>query len=319
VRAPRPFRIGWGVLGGAFAAGAVACGWDLSHPFDRESPEVNEAIRALDGGDATTAASTLEQYLSTGPCSESSIGTPELLKKRPNGSFDLGLSLFNVGEAFGRRFGEEELDAGGDEKQKAMRGEQIACALRVLGVIANDPSLAIDLRARARYLEGNLNFLDGHYEEAVAAYDKALTLAPGEADGGDPVGRDAAWNRAIAQKRIEDNKDAGKDSGNDGGGDSGKGDGGNDSGGDSAPPDSGNDPRPNGGGNDSGNDSGQSPDSGNADSGQPPPEPDAGPPPPPRANEDDRMLDQLENAPTVQQEAAKKAAGHRKVRGMADK
>jgi hypothetical protein len=31
------------------------------------------------------------------------------------------------------------------------------------------------------------------------------------------------------------------------------------------------------------------------------------------------MLDQLENAPTVQQEAAKKAAGHRKVRGMADK
>jgi tetratricopeptide (TPR) repeat protein len=299
----------------AAAGGALmACGWDLSRPFDRESPEVNQAIVALDGGDATIAASTLEQYLSTGPCSESNIGTPELLKKRPNGSFDLGLSLFGVGEAFGRRFGEEELDAGGDEKQKAMRGEQIACALRVLGVIANDPSSAIDLRARARYLEGNLNFLDGHYEEAVAAYDKALILAPGEADGGDPVGRDAAWNRAIAQKRIDDNKDAGKDAGGDAGGDAGS------KGGDGGGLDSGNDS-----GDDSGQnqdkDSGASPDGAGSDSGQPPPEPppDSGPPPPPRANEDDRMLDQLENAPTVQQEAAKKAAAHRKVRGMADK
>jgi hypothetical protein len=31
------------------------------------------------------------------------------------------------------------------------------------------------------------------------------------------------------------------------------------------------------------------------------------------------MLDQLESAPTVQQEAARKMAAHRKVRGMADK
>jgi hypothetical protein len=287
------------------------CGWDLSRPFDRESPEVNLAIRALDGGDATFAASMLEGYLSTGPCSESSIGTPDLLKKRPNGSFDLGLSLFQMGEAFGRRFGEEELDAGNDEKRRALRGEQIACALRVLGMVTNEPNVPVDLRARARYLEGNLNFLDGHYEEAVLAYDKALTLAPGETDGGDPTGRDTAWNRAIALKRIEDNKDAGKDSGNDGGGEADK-DSGGESGSDSGHPDSGS--------HDSGNDSGQDPDTGGPESGQPPPEPpDSGPPPPPRANEDDRMLDQLENAPTVQQEAAKKAAGHRKVRGMADK
>jgi hypothetical protein len=31
------------------------------------------------------------------------------------------------------------------------------------------------------------------------------------------------------------------------------------------------------------------------------------------------MLDQLESAPTVQQEAAKKAAARHRVRGMADK
>jgi tetratricopeptide (TPR) repeat protein len=313
------------------AVSAAGCGWDPGKPFDRESPEVNQAIRALDdGGDAMVASSTLEEYLSTGPCADGNIGTPEPLKKRPNGGFDLGLSLFKIGETYGRRFGEEELDAGLDEKTKATRGAQIACAVRVLSAVESlgvappapdraHPSdgLPADLLARARYLEGNLNFLDGHYEEAVSAYDKALTLAPGEPDGGDPVGRDAAWNRAIAMRRIDDKKDAGNDSGSDGGGDGGK-DGGGDSGneGKDSGGDSGNEGKDSG--NDSGGDSGQSPpDAGGNDAAQPPP--DAGPPTPPRANEDDRMLDQLESAPTVQQEAAKKMAAHHKVRGMADK
>jgi hypothetical protein len=307
----------------------AACGWSPSRPFDRESPEVNRAIAVLDGGDATLAAQTLEEYLSTGPCADSNIGTPEILKKRPNGSFDLGLSLFKIGEAFGRRFGDEEEgkspasapggpappSSGIDDKTKGLRAEQVGCAVRVLAVIANDPSVPLELRARAHYLEGNLNFLDGQYKESVSEYDKALALAPGENDGGDPVGRDAAWNRAIALKRIDDQKDSGQDSGNEGGQDGGSeagSEGGSDGG-----QDSGKD-----GGSDSGGDSGQSPDSEAPDAGQPPPpqqEPDAAPPPPPRANEDERMLDQLENAPTVQQEDAKKHAAHRKVRGMADK
>ena len=66
-----------------------------------------------------------------------------------------------------------------------------------------------EVRARAHYLSGNLAFLDGDYEDAVTAYDRALVLTPGEADSGDPVGRDAAWNRAIALRRIDDKKDAG--------------------------------------------------------------------------------------------------------------
>jgi tetratricopeptide (TPR) repeat protein len=308
----------------------VGCGWDPAKPFEREAPEVNQAIRALDGGDATVASSTLEDYLSTGPCAEGNIGTPEPVKKRPNGGFDLGLSLFKIGETFGHRFGEEELDGGLDEKMKALRGEQIACALRVLSAIESygaslssaersshpDEGVPADLLARVRYLEGNLNFLDGHYEEAVSAYDKALALTPGESDGGDPVGRDAAWNRAIAMRRVEDKKDAGNDSGSDGGKDGG-GDSGNDR--KDSGSDSGNDGKDSG--NDSGSDSGPNADAAGNDAAQPPPDnpPDAGPPPPPRANEDDRMLDQLESAPTVQQEAAKKMASHHKVRGMADK
>ena len=57
------------------------------------------------------------------------------------------------------------------------------------------------------------------------------------------------------------------------------------------------------------------------DASEPPPSaPDAGAPPPPKENQDERMLDQLENAPTVQEEDAKRRArDHRRVRGMADK
>jgi len=295
-----------------------ACGWDPSHPFEREAPPVKQAIGALDAGDATAATELLEQYLSTGACSEGKIGAPDTLKKLPNGTFDLGLSLFKLGEAFGRRFGEEEIDAGVTDEQRQKRSAMIDCAIRVVEAIAEDDSQPIDLRARARYLEGNLHFLNGEYEQAVKAYDKALTLAPGMVDGGDAVGRDAAWNRAIALKRIEDKKnDGGPDSGSDASGDSGQSDSGGD-GGDSGGGNDGGDAGDSGGGGNDGGDGGQ--DGGN--DGGPPPQTqndqDAAPPPPTQT-QDDRVLDKLEGAPTFQQEVAKKAAQQHKVRGMLDK
>jgi hypothetical protein len=310
------------LLGGACLAVAACGGWDPGRPFDRESPEVNSAIKSLgDGGDATTATKTLEDYLSTGPCAEGNIGVPDLLKRRPDGTFDLGLSLFAIGEAFGRRFGEEELDGGLNEAQRTARDAQIACAVRLLSVIAADETVSPALRARARYLEGNLNFLDSQYKEAVRAYDQALVLAPGEGDGGDPVGRDAAWNRSIALRRIEDKKDAGPDGGSDASSDSGKdgaADAGSEGGNQEGGKDSGSDAKNEGGGsNDGGEESGSD---GGQDAAEPPPPPrneDAAAPPP-RANEDERMLDQLENAPTVQQEAAKKLR-RANLRGMVDK
>src|SRR5262249_25676911 len=85
----------------AFSLAAGACGWDPGHPFDRDAPQVKRALRELDAGDAATAAETLEEYLSTGACDEGKIGAPELLKKRPNGAYDLGLALFKIGETYG--------------------------------------------------------------------------------------------------------------------------------------------------------------------------------------------------------------------------
>ncbi len=316
-------------LGGCAALWLAACGWNPSRPFERESPEVKRAMGELgDGGDAAAAAALLQDYLATGKCKDGNIGVPDAVRQRSSGGFDLGLALFRIGEQYGRRFGEEEVDAGDNPEQRKLRLAEIDCALRVVQAIAADESQPIDLRARARYLEGNLHFLAGEYQQAVDAYDKALALAPGQADAGDPVGRDAAWNRAIALERIEDQqKDAGSDGGNDGGpGDGGPGDGGgqdggsdggNDGGGGNDAGDAGDG---GGGGNDGGQDGGGN--DGGADAGQPPPQPDeadAGSPPPSTQSEDDRILEQLENAPTFQHEVAKHAARHRRVTGMADK
>ena len=335
----RPFRFRkafWGTL--AASALVVACGWDPSRPFERESPQVREAISQFDAGDAQSAGGLLEEYLSTGQCNEGNIGTPPRVRERSNGSFDLGLALFKLAEQYGRRFGDEEIDAGipEDPALKTQRSAQVDCALKLVRAIATDLGQPVDLRARARYLEGNLLFLNAAYEEAVRAYDAALELAPGMSDSGpitvgeagraynpDLLGRDAAWNRAIALRRIEDKKDAGNDGG-DGGGDSGSGDGGgknddkkDDGGGDDNKPDAGKDA---GGGKDGGGK-----DSGSPDDNKPKPDKndekqDAAPPPPPsRQNQDERMLDQLENAPTVQQETARKMGQRRKVRGLSDK
>jgi hypothetical protein len=200
----------------------------------------------------------------------------------------------------------------------------VDCALKIVSLVGRDPTQPVELRARAYYLAGNLEFLRRNYKASVVEYDRALKLIPGlPVDAGDAVGRDAAWNRAIALRRIEDQEnqnDAGQDAQPDRddaspeGGDGGQ-DGGRDSGGDSGDnqqnqPESG---APDAGPPDSGQPDEQGQDGGqNAD--QPPPEPEQG------ASQDERMLDMLERAPTLQQEAAKNRALQRDLPpGMVDK
>src|SRR5262249_14095985 len=154
--------------------------------------------RELDAGNHRSAEDILEEYLGTGPCSDAGIGLPDAVKLKPNASFDLGLTLFYLGETFGQPFGEEEEGVLGPEAKRQARlpGLQTNCALIVALAIANDPSVPLELRARAHYLAGNLEFMRRHYEDAVKHYDEALRLVPGmlEEAGGDDIGRDAAWN-----------------------------------------------------------------------------------------------------------------------------
>jgi hypothetical protein len=273
---------------------------------------VDDAIQAYDAGDAGAAVSLLEQYLATGKCEQGNIGTPESVRSKPNAGFDLGLGLFELGEQYGLRFGEPDPppDASLSPEEEALkdkRGSEVECALRIVRIVAADASLPLDLRARAFYLAGNLEFLRADYESAVKSYDASLALIPGLPldGGGDGIGRDAAYNRAIALARVqEQKKDAGPP---DATPDSGEPDSGQQDGGDQEP-DGGQDQQdqPQDAGDDGGQkDQPQDQDGGPPDAGkQPEPEPKQQPQQPPQ-NQDERMLDMLERAPSVQQQDAK--------------
>jgi Ca-activated chloride channel family protein len=308
---------------------AFGCERGLGGVFMRNAPAVDDAITALDAGDASAAIGLLAAYLETGQCEGGNIGTPDSVRTKHNAGFDLGLGLFRIAEQFGRRFGEEEAfgEAGAspeEEANLAQRREQIDCALRIVRIAAADLSVPIDLRARANYLAGNLEFLRREYRSAVEAYELALRLIPGlPDDAGDGIGRDAAYNRAIALLREQEQKDrpdASPDSSDkpppDAGEDSNRGDSGNEDpeqNGDSGKKQ---DPsQPDGGKNDD-DQQNSGPDAGPPDAGAPPPEPE---PQSPSVNQDERMLDMLERAPTLQQQDAKNRALQRRGATMEDK
>jgi hypothetical protein len=309
------------VLGFAYVWLVVGCAKQRNELWMRNAPAVDEAIAAYDAGDAGGAVSLLEQYLATGKCEKGNIGAPESVRNKPNASFDLGLGLFELGERYGLRFGEPDPPPDAslspeEEVFKEKRGSEVECALRIVRIVAADASLPIDLRARAFYLAGNLEFLRGDYESAVKSYDASLELIPGLPvdGGGDGIGRDAAYNRAIALTRIQDReKDAGPDSGPP---DSGPPDAGEPDGGEQ--PDGGQDKQdePKDAGDDGGKqDQPQPQDAGPPDAGkQPEPQTDQQQPQSPPKNQDERMLDMLERAPSVQQQDAKNRAVQQRQR-----
>ncbi|HEV8550736.1 MAG TPA: VWA domain-containing protein [Polyangiaceae bacterium] len=305
--------------------------------FLRNSPVVKDAVGALDAGDAGAAVSLLEEYLSTGKCENGNIGAPSTVGARPNAAFDLGLGLFAIAEKFGKRFGEDSPPPDGgrppeEEAELAKRSAEVDCALRIVRLAATDPNVPLELRARAFYLIGNLEFLRREYKNAVAGYDAALKLIPGlPEDAGDSIGRDAAYNRSIALRRIEDQqKDAGPPDASPDGGEP-KPDAGEDGG--KQQPDAG-EQKPDAGGEPDAGDQGkdkdkdknkepdgganQPPDAGNPqgnDGGEQPPEQQQQPRPEPQTqNQDDRLLDDFEQAPTLQQHDAKQRAAHMRGR-----
>jgi hypothetical protein len=320
-------------LGAAvFAAGVGCSGWDPRSPFEHNAPEVDEALRELDAGRVLPAEETLEQYLATGPCSgDGGLILSPAIRQMPSGTFDLGLTLFALGEQFGQRFGEEEASDGGSQREKALaerRALEVGCALLIVRAIAADPTVPVELRARASYLAGNLEFMLRKYEAAVKEYDQALGLVPGlrAIDGGadvDGIGRDAAWNRAIALRRMEDQQDSGADApdssdGQDSSSDASDGSDGKDGSSGNDGGDKGDGGRDGGDKDDGGNDGGGSNDAGDQDDGAAP----ASPPPPQPATppsatpqQDTRMLEMLEQqTPSYQEQEAKQRAHARRGR-----
>lgn len=306
--------------------------------FMRNAPAVDEAMHELrPHGDAGVAQAYLAGYLGVAPCADGNSGAPASLDK-PQASFDLGLALFRLGESFGGRFGEDSGRPQDNEALLARRSAQVSCALGWVQPLVTRRDLPVEQRARAAYLLGNLEFLRREYESAVQGYDQALILVPGsEEESLLEVGRDAAHNRALALIRAEqepeppeppESPDAGPPDPSDAGG----------------PSDESGDPDPNKKQDPSDQEKNQdeqeksekpseeqkpeeSPEEGKSDSPQDkqdsqgeqqnnaPAEP---PPRAPSLSQDDKVLDELERAPTVQQAAARAQRG-RMRRGAEDK
>jgi hypothetical protein len=174
--------------------------------FTRQAPDVDRAIDAFSEHDAGAAAERLTDYLGTGPCKDGAIGGSNL-GDRPQATFDLGLALFRIAERYGGRFGEDPGRTQDNPSKLAQRSAEVACAISVLEQVVGRRNLSVELRAQANYLLGNLEFLRREYRAAVADYDRAIELIPGEeSPTAEGIGRDAAHNRAIALRRAEEDK-----------------------------------------------------------------------------------------------------------------
>ena len=217
----------------AFGVGHfVGCnGWDPRRPFEKSNTEVDRAIEMIEAGQYENAEEILTTYLRVGKCDAGKINLPEKVTKKPDGAFDLGLVLFFLGEKYGERFGDEKKILAEEPKteeelaklKKTMEGRnnEVKCALVVALAIAKDPAVSTELRARAFYLVGNLEFLRLDYRAAILGYEQSLKLMPGVPEGSskDGIGRDAAWNRAVALRRLEEEQ---PDGGGEDGGDQGE-------------------------------------------------------------------------------------------------
>jgi Ca-activated chloride channel family protein len=314
----------------------------LDELFTRNAPAVDEAIVALEARDAGAAEQHLTSYLGLAPCSDGTINATAALADRAQASFDLGLALFQIGERFGGRFGDDPGRAREDARVLAKRSAEVSCALAVVRQLVERPSLPLELRAQAYYLLGNLEFLRREYEAAVTSYDRALTLIPGDdAQSAPAVGRDAAHNRALALRLRDENEPPPKP---DAGPPPEHGDGGSEPQDDDQKDEDQKDQdqknqdqkdeekdEPKQDQQQDQKDSEQQQDQQDQqqdqqdqqdraqnqpspDDSQPQPEPkeQKGTPPPQQLSlsQDDKMLDQLERAPTVQQEAARAQRGH---------
>lgn len=316
------------------AAAPAASGCDsalLDELFTRNSPQVDDAIAALAARDAGAAERELSDYLGVARCQQGTINASAALADRAQASFDLGLALFQIGERFGGRFGDDPGQAADDARLLAKRSDEVACALSVVNELVARHAVPLELRAQSYYLLGNLEFLRREYDAAVKGYDGALTLVPGDdAESALAVGRDAAHNRALALRLREENKpppedpDAGRPPPGDGG----------------TPPDE--PPPPGDGGQNQPKDQQdnpkdqeqpkddqkpeqddqqsqqdqqdqkdreQQPSPGDQQQQRPQDQKAAPPPQNLSLSQDDKMLDQLERAPTVQQEAARAQRG----------
>lgn len=198
---------------------SLGCG-EVDQIFERKSPLVEEAIAQLQAGEHDAATAKLIDYLETGPCEEGVIGVGDRARTYADAAYDLALSFASATS----KKQDGNPDAGAPPSGAPPSGAlpsgappsgappaaapspELDCALRLLAPIGPNEALPTQLRARSYYLAGNLELSRGQFEAAIAFFDQAILLAPG-ADDGDPIGKQIAYNRALALRLLKEEQE----------------------------------------------------------------------------------------------------------------
>jgi len=204
---------------------------EVDQVFERKSPVVEDAILALSRGEHEQATKKLIEYLETGPCEAGVIGVGDRARKYADASYDLALTFASAGAPGADKKPDADKKAPMDPSVALSQGQipglsptpaappgappgqpeapdpQLDCALRLLAPLGPNEALPTALRARALYLAGNLELARSQFEPAVSFYDQAILLAPGVDDPGDPVGKQIAYNRALALRLLKEQKE----------------------------------------------------------------------------------------------------------------
>lgn len=212
--------------GGAVLLALLGLGCaEVDQVFERKSPLVEDAIVRLQAGEHDEATQKLIEYLETGPCEEGVIGVGDRARTYSDAAYDLALS-FAAG-ALASTDKKPQVDPAAALAQGNIPGltpqpapgavdpaapaaaapnPELDCALRLLAPIGPNEALPAALRARSYYLAGNLELSRAQFEAAVAFFDQAILLAPGSEDG-DPVGKQIAYNRALALRLLKEEQE----------------------------------------------------------------------------------------------------------------
>jgi hypothetical protein len=230
---------------------AAACSdWRADRPLDRAASDVDTAAAELQANQVASAKKRLFAFLGHGACVDGKLDLPEATRNSREARYDLALALADLGTAFGGKARSSET-TGSQEGNAEGSGNDLACAADMAEQLErSEPDFRRRLVLRA--LLGNIRLAEHKEQAAMDAFDAVLReianastsfvateaatrtnaaksdAAVTHVDGGThalpkraedidlkQLADDVAFNRAIALRALNKDKDGGADSSDD--------------------------------------------------------------------------------------------------------
>jgi hypothetical protein len=230
---------------------AAACSdWRVDRPFDRAAGDVDTASADLNANQVASAKKRLFAFLGHGACVDGKVDLPEATRNSREARYDLALALADLGTAFGGKAKNAETTSA-QEGNAEGNSNDLACAADMAEQLElGEPDVKRRLVLRA--LLGNIRLAEHKEQAAIDAFDAVLReianpstsfvateaaaksnatksdAAVSQVDGGThalpkraedidlkQLADDVAFNRALALRALNKDKDGGADGGDD--------------------------------------------------------------------------------------------------------